>query len=176
MATAAPAIRYNQTARALHWFIAALILVNLTTGLFGETLDKMQVWTPSHLATGILILLLSLARLGWRLTWTAPALPADFSPRLKQVSRINHLAFYALMIAMPLTGWMFTSASKYPISIYGLFLWPKLPLTKGMAIVGAAAEAHEVMGYAFAALAVLHIGAALYHHFALKDQTLRRML
>jgi cytochrome b561 len=57
-----------------------------------------------------------------------------------------------------------------------LFDWPKLALTKDMPIVGVAAEAHEILGYGFAALVVLHVGAALYHHFLLKDATLRRMV
>ncbi len=176
MASIPVTLRYNQTARALHWIIAALIVLNLITGLLGETLEELNIPTPSHLATGILILLLSLVRLGWRLNWRAPAYPADFSPLMRTVSRWTHRGFYVLMIVMPLTGWIFTSASKYPISIYGLFLWPKLPLTKAMPIVGAAAEAHEILGYGFAALAALHIGAALYHHFKLKDQVLQRML
>jgi cytochrome b561 len=176
MASIPGTARYNQTARALHWIIAALVLLNLTTGLLGETLEELKIPTPSHLATGILVLLLSLVRLGWRLQWRAPAYPEDFRPLMRTISRWTHRAFYALMIVMPLTGWIFTSASTYPISIYGLFLWPKLPLTKAMPIVGAAAETHEILGYGFAALAALHIGAALYHTFVLKDQTLRRML
>ncbi|WP_295525363.1 cytochrome b [Novosphingobium sp. Chol11] len=176
MASIPGPVRYNQTARALHWIIAALVLLNLVTGLLGETLEELQIPAPSHLATGILILLLSLVRLGWRLTWRAPPHAADVSPLLRKVARVTHLSFYALMLVMPITGWIFVSASKYPISMYGLFLWPKLPLTKAMPIVGAATEAHEILGYGFAALAALHIGAALYYHFALKDQTLRRML
>ncbi len=176
MASISGTVRYNQIARALDWIIAALVILNLITGLLGETLEELHVPTPSHLATGICILLLSLVRLGWRLTWRAPAYRPALSPWMRTVSRITHRAFYVLMIAMPLTGWMFVSASKYPISMYGLFLWPKLPLTKAMPIVGAATEAHEIMGYGFAALAALHIGAALYHHVVLKDQTLRRML
>jgi cytochrome b561 len=176
MASIQGPLRYNQTARALHWIIAALILLNLTTGLLGETLEKLHVPTPSHVATGIVILLLSLVRLGWRLTWRAPAYRPDLTPLMGMVSWITHRAFYGLMIVMPLTGWIFTSASKYPISMYGLFLWPKLPLTKAMPIVGAAAETHEILGYGFAALAALHIGAALYHTYVLKDHLLRRML
>jgi len=84
--------------------------------------------------------------------------------------------FYVLMLVLPVTGWIFSSAGKYPLSFYGLFEWPKLALTKDMPIVGAAHETHEILGYTFAALVVLHIGAALYHHFSLKDATLRRML
>jgi cytochrome b561 len=169
-------LRYNQVARALHWIIAALILTNLTTGLLGDTFEELKIPVPSHVATGILILLLSLVRLGWRFNWRAPAYQPALSPWMGTVSWITHRAFYGLMIIMPLTGWIFVSASKYPISMYGLFLWPKLPLTKAMPIVGAAAEAHEILGYGFAALAALHIGAALYHTYVLKDHLLRRML
>ncbi|MDF8332431.1 cytochrome b [Novosphingobium cyanobacteriorum] len=176
MATTADYVRYNSVARALHWSIGVLILFNLFTGIFGEGLEKMWESMPVHKATGLLILLLSLVRFGWRLRWTTPDYPVDFNPGFRKFAAATHGTFYLLMLILPVTGWIFTSAGKYPLSFYGLFDWPKLALTKDMPIVGAAHETHEILGYAFAALVVLHVGAALYHHFALKDPTLRRML
>lgn len=169
-------VRYNSVARALHWSIALLVLFNLFTGIFGESFEKVWATMPLHKATGLLILMLSLARLGWRLTNAPPAFAADMQPALRLIARVTHTALYVLMLVLPITGWIFSSAGKWPLSIYGLFDWPKFPLTKAMPIVGAAHEAHEILGYGFAALVVLHFSAALYHHFALKDATLRRML
>lgn len=169
-------VRYNSTARALHWIIAAMVLFNLFTGLFHEAMEHAWQSIPLHEATGLMILLLSIARLVWRLRWTTPDYPVDFSPLLRKFAAATHGLLYILMLTLPVTGWIFASAAKYPISVYGLFDWPKLAVTKDMPIVGAAHETHEVLGFTFAALVVLHVGAALYHHFALKDPTLRRML
>jgi cytochrome b561 len=169
-------VRYNSVARALHWSMALLVLFNLFTGIFGESLEKVWVSMPLHKATGLIILVLSLVRIGWRLTNAPPPFPVDMQPVMRWIARVTHGAFYVLIIVLPVTGWIFSSVGKWPLSIYGLFDWPRLPLTKAMPIVGAAHQAHEILGYGFAALAVLHISAALYHHFELKDATLRRML
>lgn len=176
MATSIDPVRYNSLARALHWAIAVLILFNLFTGIFGESFEKMWESMPFHKATGLMILLLSIVRLGWRLRWRTPDYPVDFKPLFRKFAAATHGMLYILMIVLPVTGWIFSSAGKWPLNIYGLFDWPKLPLTKDMPIVGVSHEAHEVLGYAFAALVAFHIAAALYHHVALKDATLRRML
>lgn len=169
-------VRYNSLARTLHWAIAALILFNLFTGIFGEGFEKIWASMPAHKATGLLILVLSLVRIGWRLSWKTPAYPAGFSPLMRKFAAATHGLLYILMLVLPITGWIFSSAGKWPLSIYGLFDWPKLAVTKDMAVVGLSHEMHEVLGFGFAGLVVLHIGAALYHHVALKDATLRRML
>ena len=85
-------------------------------------------------------------------------------------------ARYAFMIVMPLTGWMRVSAGERPLNWFGLFDIPKFAVTKGDAVVGVAHEGHEVLGLVWLALLVLHVAAALRHHFALKDTMLRRML
>ena len=176
MATSHAELRYNSVARALHWSIGILILFNLFTGMFGESLEKVWVSMPLHKATGILILVLSFVRLAWRLGHAPPAYADDAQPALRRFAALTHAAFYGLMIAVPVTGWIFASAEKWPISIYGLFDWPKLALTKAMPIVGAAQTAPEILGYGFGVLVVLHVCAALFHHFELHDQTMRRML
>ncbi|WP_226016334.1 cytochrome b [Novosphingobium sp. FKTRR1] len=168
--------RYNGVARTLHWAIALAILFNLFTGIFGESFEDVWASMPSHKATGLLILVLSIARIGWRLLWKRPDYPAGFSAFQRKVAAATHGTFYLLMLILPVTGWIFSSAGKYPLSFYGLFAIPKLPFTKGMAIVDAAHETHELLGYGFAALVVLHIAAAVYHQWVLKDGTLQRML
>lgn len=172
----ADAVRYNSVARALHWAIALLILFNLTTGIIGESIEKIWVVWNAHKATGFVILALSLVRIAWRLTWRTPPYPLGFSPVQRKLAAATHGVFYLLMIILPVTGWVFSSASPWPLSFYGLAPLPKLPVHKGMAVVDFAHGAHTVLGYGFAALVALHIAAALYHHFALKDPTLRRMV
>jgi cytochrome b561 len=87
-----------------------------------------------------------------------------------------HLVFYGLMLAMPLTGWIMSSAGKYPLTWFGLFDIPKLPVTRESALYDLGHEGHEILGWLFLALAVLHIAAALRHHLLLKDNVLRRMM
>lgn len=169
-------VRYNAVARAFHAVIAALVIFNLLTGIFGEAIEDVWQPFPAHKATGILILLLSLGRLGWRFTWTMPDWPETMSSLQRKVARLTHGLLYALMLIVPLTGWIFSSAGKYPLSIYGLFDWPKLAVAKGSALAEAAHEGHEVLGFVMAALVVLHVAAALHHHFVIKDNVLRRML
>ena len=169
-------VQYNAVARTFHAVIAAMVIFNLATGIGGDALEKTWNPFPAHKATGILILLLSLARLGWRFTWTMPDWPNTMGALQRKVARVTHVALYALMIIVPLTGWIFSSAGKYPLSIYGLFDWPKLGVTKDSPLAGLAHESHEVLGFLMAGLVVLHVAAALHHHFVIKDNVLRRML
>ena len=169
-------VRYNAVARGFHAVIAAMVIFNLAIGIGGDGLEITWNPFPAHKATGILILLLSLARLGWRFTWTMPDWPATMGKVQRTVAKVTHVALYALMIIVPLTGWIFSSAGKYPLSIYGLFDWPKLAVAKDSQLAGAAHESHEVLGFLMAGLVALHIAAALHHHFIIKDNVLRRML
>lgn len=167
--------RYNAVARALHWIIAALIIGNIAGGLLHEPLEDVVNLMPLHKASGLTVLVLSLVRIAWRLTWRAPAYPAEMSALEVFAAKATHFAFYALMLAMPLTGWIMASAGKYPLSWFGLFDWPKLPVTRESPLYGIAHEGHELLGWLTLALVVLHVGAALRHHFLLKDNVLRRM-
>lgn len=175
-AQAGQVARYNVVARALHGVIAVMVLFNLASGIGGDALEDVWNPIPVHKGTGILILLLTLARLGWRLTWTMPAWPETMSSAQRALARLTHGALYVLMVIVPMTGWIMSSAGKYPISIYGLLEWPKLAVTKGSALAEAAHEGHEVLGFTMAGLVLLHIAAALHHHFVIKDNVLRRML
>lgn len=169
-------VRYNGVARAFHAIIAAMVIFNLVSGIGGEAIEDVWNPIPVHKATGILILLLSLARLGWRFTWVMPAWPESMGGLQRLVAKVTHVALYGLMLVVPLTGWIMSSAGKYPLTIYGLFDWPKLAVTKGSPLAEAAHEGHEVLGFLMAGLVVLHIAAALHHHFVIRDNVLRRML
>ncbi|WP_076071340.1 cytochrome b [Sphingomonas montana] len=166
--------RYSRVAIAFHWTIALLVIVNLGIGLLHEQLEGIQL-IPVHKSIGITVLFLSIARLAWRLTHPAPALPADVPGWQRAVSGITHMALYALMILMPLTGWWFASAAvkKYPLDWFGLFPIPYLPVTRGGDLTH---SAHEVLGWTMLALVALHVAAALKHHFIDRDTVLLRIM
>ena len=135
-----------------------------------------------HKSFGITILFLTLLRLIWRLTHKPPALPPSIVGGMKpweiMVSKLVHVAFYVLMLAMPLLGWAMVSASKLPIPtvLYGVLPWPNMP---GVARSEALAEQfkfwHDMGGKMMIALLLLHIGGAMKHHFIARDGLLSRM-
>lgn len=169
--------RYNGVARALHWTIAVLFIGNLLGGFFHDAFGDAKATVMSlHKATGILILLLSLFRIVWRLMHRPPPLPASISPLQQRLAGVGHFLLYAASIAMPLTGWMMVSAgAKYPISFYGLFNWPFLPIKGNEALGEIGHEGHEIGGFLLAALVVGHVVAALHHHFVNKNGLINRM-
>lgn len=168
--------RYSTGAIWLHWIIAALIVVNLFLGFFHEDFERSVRGSMMmvHKATGLTILALSLARLAWRLTHRPP----DFDAVMKRwevaAARAGHWAFYALMIVLPLTGWLLISTGKRPLTSYfGLFDVPPLPVSAaGHDTWG---ELHEILAYAILALLVLHVGAAIKHHVAGHRHLIGRM-
>ena len=168
--------KYNRGARAFHWAIAILVITNIALGLLSDPLEKVVPLIPTHKAIGLTVLVLTLGRIGLRLTWTKPPLPGSVPPIERALASITHFLLYVLMLALPLTGWVFSSAGKYPLTWFGLFAWPKLPVSKDSPFADAAHEAHEVLGFVMLALIVLHVAAALRHHFVLRDGVLRRML
>lgn len=168
--------RYGNVARALHWIMAILILFNLFLGFAHDALPRDWKVMPVHKSIGLTVLALAVARILWRFTRGAPALPAGMPAWEKGAAHATHFAFYAFMLVLPLTGWIMTSAGDRPLSWFFLFDVPKFAVAKGDAIVGISGEAHEILGFAWAALLVLHGLAAMRHHFILKDGVLRRMI
>lgn len=166
---------YSRVAIALHWTIAVLLLGNAAGGIAAESLDDAtaRAIMAVHKPTGITILALSLFRLGWRLTHGFPPLP-ESTPRSDAIAaRANHVAFYVLMIAVPLAGWMMASGSARPIDYFGLFEVAKLPVSKGMADI--AHDAHGLLAFITLGLVALHVAGALKHHFVDRDAVLLRM-
>lgn len=168
--------RYDRTARLLHWLIAGLVIANLLTGLFHEAFEGVVRLVPLHKSLGLTILALTVLRIAWRVTWTHPPLPPSVTPAEAVAARGVQGAFYALMLIMPMTGWIMASAGKYPLTWFGLIDVPKFAVTQTDAAYLVGRSAHEVLGWLFAALAVLHVAAALRHHFVLRDRVLQRML
>ena len=185
--------RYSNVAILLHWLIAIAIGWNIWIGLWmvdavnvPETQAAAYEAFQFHKSLGLTVLILSILRLGWRLAHPVPPLP-DATPGWQRVAaRLTHVLFYALMIAIPLTGWLYVStgwSSKtnapfdIPTMWFGLFQWPHIPGVSGLReLAGAAIETHEILAFATLGLLVLHIGAALKHHFADRDHVLWSML
>ena len=178
--------RYDQVAMALHWVIAIAIIAMLISGAvmvempFGD--QKFQLY-QLHKSLGVTIIVATVLRLGWRLMNPPP--PALPGPRWeKAAAAATHWAFYGLMIALPVSGWLMVSASPFniPTNVWGLFELPHLPALADLpadakpAAEGQLKSVHYFAGLAMAALFVLHVGAALRHAIVLRDGTLARMI
>jgi cytochrome b561 len=140
-----------------------------------DTAAHFQIWL--HSAVGITLLLVAAAGWLWWLTNTAPAEPATMPQWQQHAARFAHWALYALIFGVAITGWALTSTLREPVSIdlFGLIGVPQL-LAFGPADHELIEEAHEILANALIALVVVHVGAALWHHFVLRDNVLRRML
>jgi cytochrome b561 len=170
-------LRYTHVARWLHWTIGGLVIANILIGMFHDPLGKLFPGTmPVHKAIGVTVMFLTLIRIGWRLSHPPPPLPAAMPGWEKGAAHFMHWIFYALLLILPLTGWIMMSAGDRPLTWFWLFDIPKFAVTKGDAVVGISRATHEPLGLIFGALALIHIAAALRHHIVLKDSVLRRML
>lgn len=178
--------RYHGVAILLHWLMAAAILFMLGLGLFMTQADKADPDTfgyyQLHKSIGITILLLSILRLIWRLTHKVPPLP-DHMPRWEKfAANASHWLLYFFMFALPLTGWALVSSSPWniPTLLFHILPWPHLPVLPELQHKAEVSEfftgMHEWLAYGMIALLAAHIGAALRHHFLLKDNVLEHML
>ena len=160
--------RYSRVAITLHWIIALAVFANVVIAFFARGLMGM------HKAIGVTVLVLTFARIAWRLGHQPPPLPGGMTRWESAAAKSVHWLFYLLLLAMPVTGWMMASgAVRRGLSWFGLFDIPYLPITPRAA--GFGHDAHGIMGYLMIALIVLHIAAALRHHWILRDATLVRM-
>lgn len=172
------ASHYTGTAIALHWIAAALIIANLAFGLYlaGLPLSPAKLhYLPWHKWIGVTVLLLSAARLAWRLGHPAPALPQSMGETEKRLARLSHVLLYMLFFASPLTGWLFSSAAGIKTVYLGAVALPDL-LAKDKAAAEVLHAAHRWINYSLATLIAVHAAAALKHHFHDRDDVLRRML
>jgi cytochrome b561 len=172
--------RYTGPAIALHWLIALMIVGGFAVGLYMTDLklspEKLKLYSW-HKWSGITVLSLALVRLGWR--WRHPApppLPGQPAWQLR-AARYTHLLLYGLILAIPLSGWLYSSASGYPVVYLGIkaLQLPDL-VDKDKALATALKQIHEILNWMLALLVSVHVGAALKHHFVDRDSTLRRML
>ena len=176
--THAPMETYTPVARILHWVIAVLVVVMIVVGVTISNTDdgpgKTVVYNL-HKSTGIVLLPLVLFRLFYRLSHPPPPLPADLPQIQQMAAHANHWALYALLIVQPIVGWIATSAYPAPIPIYGLFEMPRI-WPEDRAFSERMFTVHAFIGGILAVLIIVHVAAALYHHFVRRDAVLLRML
>ncbi|MGJ3232228.1 MAG: cytochrome b [Oceanicaulis sp.] len=186
---AAPSGRYSAVAIAFHWVIAVLLVSMVFYGWWMEGLreqlfaGEVSVETVSgaynwHKTAGILVLLLSLGRLAWRLTHKPPALPAHMKAWERLFARFTHVAFYAVMIGVPIGGYVTASSfgDNFPILLFNEIALPKLLVPQTEAFQGFAGSAHGAGGWVILVLLAIHAGGALKHHFLDRDGVLTRMI
>jgi cytochrome b561 len=170
--------RYGAVAQVLHWVIAVLIVVQFTLAYMADDLPigihKIAL-LARHKSFGMTILMLAIVRLAWRLTHPAPPLPEQMNKAERGLAHVSHVALYFLLFAMPLTGWMMSSAKNYSVSWFGLFTWPNL-IGQNDDNFELLKNVHDTMSVVLLSLAVLHLLAAFKHHIWNKDDVLKRML
>lgn len=169
---------YTRTAISLHWLIALLIFGGWSLGLFMADLpaspDKLRYFSW-HKWTGVTIFLLVVLRLGWRATHPAPALPEGMPRWQLTAAHVSHFLLYLLMLAIPLSGWLMSSAKGVQTVYFGVLPLPDL-LAKNPPLGSFLADIHELLAWTLAGLVGLHTVAAFKHHFIDRDAVLRRML
>jgi cytochrome b561 len=169
---------YTGTAKVLHWLMALLLAGMLALGFYMSDLKlspaKLQLYSW-HKWAGVTIFLLLLVRAGWRLTHRPPALPSGMPAWLRRVAGATHGLLYVLMFAIPLSGWLMSSAKGFQTVWFGVLPIPDL-LPKDRALGEQLAEVHESLNILLLAVVAAHVAAALKHHFIDRDGVLRRML
>jgi cytochrome b561 len=167
--------RFTPLQRALHWLMAVCILAMLFIGVgMVSTIRPVYLSLVSiHKPLGIVILVLALIRLAVRLRRGAPPLPVSMPEPMKLAAHLSHLAFYLLMIGLPLIGWGMLSAADYPVVVFGIHLPSILPHSNGLHTL--LWNAHRTLALCFFALIVLHLAAALLHALVRRDGVFQTM-
>jgi cytochrome b561 len=165
---------YDAVSKWLHWTTAVLLVAGYFIGENTSHRFADGVGYGIHVSIGIAILALTLGRIGWRLAFAAPAYPDTMSSLEKSAASLTKLAFYAILLLLPLSG-LVTHGHEFPAGgqIFGLFELPAIP---GWLFLGEAEEVHELASHAWIPLAALHAAAALWHHRFRRDGVLTRML
>jgi cytochrome b561 len=167
---------YGFVSKNFHWIMAVIILFNFTLGYFMGDLDKgpLRFFIFNlHKSLGISIIILIILRLFWRLINLVPA-PLSQNYLLNKLSKVVHYFFYFILLVVTFSGWTYSSARGGPINVFGLFSVPAL-VEKNDEIAKIARNIHTLSVYVFITFVAIHILASLYHHYFLKDKTLKRM-
>lgn len=168
---------YRRPARLLHWIMAAIVICMIPIGIAVNYLpwDALQDWLYNlHKSLGIIVLGLVVTRLAYRLTHKPPRLPASLPRYQRLVAEAVHVALYAILLAMPLIGWIGTNAYGEQMTIFWSVPLPTL-VGKNPPLSDTLWLAHNVLGLTLGALIVVHAGAALAHRFLFRDEILGRM-
>lgn len=171
-------MRYTRTAMSLHWLIALMLFGMFGFGLYMVELplspQKLKFYSY-HKWAGVTVFLLVLARLAWRITHRPPALPADIPAWQVTAAKAGHHLLYLLMVIVPLSGWLMSSAKGFQTVWFGVLPLPDL-LAKDEALGEALLLTHRLLNWFFMLVVAGHVVAALKHHFIDRDGLLSRML
>ena len=169
--------RWGAVTIGFHWLTVLLVVGLCLVGFLMQELPsgkfKIEVFAL-HKSFGLTLLALTLLRLAWRLLSGTPR-PEPMPAWQALAARLSHVLLYAVLVAMPLTGWLYNSASGFPLRWFGAFALPKLA-GRDRDVAEFAVEAHETLFLVLAALVTVHALAALKHHYLDRDRTLQRML
>ncbi len=173
-----PNTHYTATAKGLHWFMALGLIGLFALGLYMADLHlspwklKLYSW---HKWAGVSLFLLALVRLFWRLTHRPPELPGHMRFLERWLAHLGHAVLYLLLFAIPLSGWLMSSAKGVQTVYFGLWPIPDL-LPKDKVLGDTLHEVHETLNWILALVVSGHALVALKHHFVDHDAVLRRML
>ncbi len=170
--------RYGAVSRSFHWLVAGLLVfqVPLAWVMIDQPLSPAKLGNYAlHKSVGLTIFALMALRLAWKLLTPAPALPPELPRWQRLIARFTQGLLYFVLLLMPLTGWLNSSAANIPVSFFSLFTLPNL-VAPDEALQQSFEAAHRAQSYLLFTLASLHIVAALWHHFVRKDGVLRTML
>ncbi|PCJ69710.1 MAG: cytochrome b [Rhodobiaceae bacterium] len=166
---------YDGVAKTLHWVVALLMIVMLTFGWTLEDLpldEKVQTLVI-HSSLGLSVFLLMAVRLYWRYTHTPPSLPDHMPSWQVTASKASHRALYFFAMLQPLLGLAQSAFADFAVRPFAMFT---VTLGADKNLHGIFHQLHAICALILIALVLLHLGAALYHHFGQKDTVLRRML
>lgn len=172
------AARYGATAIGLHWLVALMLLCGATLGLYMVDLElspaklKLYSW---HKWIGVSIFLVAVARLIWRLTHPAPPLPGAVPAWQQRAASLTHALLYLLLFVIPLSGWLMSSALGVQVVYFGVLPLPDL-VQKDKALGEQLKLLHLSLNLTLLVAVLLHVAAAVKHHFVDRDDVLRRML
>jgi cytochrome b561 len=171
--------RYSGFAMLLHWLIAVLVIVQWRISEAAEeaaTREAGAAIMGNHFALGVVIFIVVAVRLVWRQVSPPPPPVNGHAPWERSLARLVHLAFYAFLLVMPVAGWIALSMFGEPISVWGVFQLPALPVPQNPDLAETIFELHGASGIALLVLIAFHAAAALKHTIIDKDGTLFRML
>ncbi|HEY9280276.1 MAG TPA: cytochrome b [Eoetvoesiella sp.] len=170
--------RYTRTAIFLHWLVALSLIGTFALGFYMQDLplspNKLKLYSW-HKWAGITLLVLIIVRLAWRISHRAPELPLTMGPTARLATHAGHWLLYGLMLAIPVSGWLMSSAQGFQVVWFGILPLPDL-VSKNAALGALLNDVHVVLNYTLLVAVIGHVGAALQHHFIKKDTVLTRML
>jgi len=169
---------YDPIQRDFHWLMAAVILTAICVGIYAADLPKEDTtrgfWFGIHKSLGMTAFFLAILRIGWRLLKSTPRYRVPLGRFTALAAWAAHSALYILMVAVPIGGYVLSTASGRPVTWFGLFTFPSLvPVDKPLAKL--ADDAHVTGAFILVTLIGLHIGAAVWHHWIKRDEVMARM-